>query len=160
MTEYSNFTWLNTAWFIIQNLNEANAAGYLYWLMAWDDGNADSMIKLSSSGSYSLTPFYYVMKHFAKEIDRGYVRIKGFSGIPSMPMSAFIDPAGKKITVVVVNPNSDPANYAFEVPGKTVKSIRAVQTDAVSNYTETALVSSDKYIILKPKSVTTVVLEI
>ena len=36
MTEYSNFTWLNTAWFIIQNLNEANASGYLYWLMAWD----------------------------------------------------------------------------------------------------------------------------
>ncbi len=160
MTEYSNFTWLNTAWFIIQNLNEANASGYLYWLMAWHDGNADSMIKLSSSGSYSLTPFYYVMKHFAKEIDRGYVRIKGFSGIPSMPMSAFIDPAGKKITVVVVNPNPDPANFAFEVPGKTVNSIRAVQTDAVSNYRETAPVSSDKYIILKPKSVTTVVLDI
>lgn len=28
MTEYSNFTWLNTAWFIIQNINEANAAGW------------------------------------------------------------------------------------------------------------------------------------
>jgi len=160
MTEYSNFTWLNTAWFIIQNLNEANASGYLYWLMAWHDGNADSMIKLSSSGSYSLTPFYYVMKHFAKEIDRGYVRLKSFSGIPSMPMSAFIDPSGKKITVVVVNPDPDAANFEFEVLGKTVKSIRAVQTDAVSNYRETAPVSSDNYIILKPKSVTTVVLDI
>ncbi len=158
MTEYSNFTWLNTAWFIIQNLNEANAAGYIYWLMAWADSNNDSMIKLSSSGAYTLTPFYYVMKHFSKEIDRGYVRIKVLS--PLIPMSGFIDPTGKKITVVAVNPNIDATNYNFEVQGKTVKSIRAVQTDAVSSYRETLPVSPDQYIILKPKSVTTVVIDL
>ncbi|MDF1559673.1 MAG: hypothetical protein P1P83_05640 [Bacteroidales bacterium] len=158
MTEYSNLTWLNTAWFIIQNLNEANASGYLYWLMAWSDTNSDSMIKLTSSGSYSLTPFYYVMKHFSREIDRGYVRINILSLL--IPMSAFIDPKGKKITVVAVNPTVDAVNYDFRVTGKTVKSIRAVQTDAVNSYKETQPVGTDKYIILKPKSVTTVVLEL
>jgi len=158
MTEYSNFTWLNTAWFIIQNLNEANASGYLYWLMAWHDGNSDSMIKLSSSGTYSTTPFYYVMKHFAKEIDKGYVRVNILT--PVVPMSAFIDPTDKKITVVAVNPTIDPVNVEYDVLGKTVKSIRAVQTDAVANYKETLPVSTHKYIVLKPKSVTTVVLDI
>ncbi len=158
MTEYSNFTWLNTAWFIIQNLNEANASGYLYWLMAWSDTNSDSMIKLTSSGSYSLTPFYYVMKHFSREIDRGYVRINVLS--PLIPMSAFIDPTGKKITVVAINPTVDAVNYDFSITGKSVKSIRAVQTDAVNSYKETQPVGTDKYIILKPKSVTTVVLEL
>jgi flagellar assembly factor FliW len=72
------------------------------------------------------------MKHFSKEIDRGYIRIKVTSA--QMPMSAFIDPSGKKITVVAVNPNVDAANYDFEVPGKTVVSMRAVQTDAVASY--------------------------
>lgn len=158
MTEYSNFTWLNTAWFIIQNLNEANASGYLYWLMAWHDGNSDSMIKLSSSGTYSLTPFYYVMKHFAKETDKGYVRINILA--PGAPMSAFIDPTGKKITVVAVNPTIEEVNVEFEVLNRTVQSIRAVQTDAVANYKETMPVSTHKYIVLKPKSVTTVVLGI
>ena len=158
MTEYSNFTWLNTAWFIIQNLNEANTSGYLYWLMAWDAANPQSMIGITSAGGYTVTPFYYVMKHFAKEIDKGYVRIRIFT--PDTPMSAFIDPAGKKVTVVAVNPSSDAVNFDFEVLGKTVKSIRAVQTDAVANYKETAPVSTDKYIVLKPKSVTTVVLDI
>jgi glucuronoarabinoxylan endo-1,4-beta-xylanase len=158
MTEYSNFTWLNTAWFIIQNLNEANASGYLYWLMAWDNANALSMIRITNNGSYSVTPFYYVMKHFAKEIDRGYVRIRILT--PDTPMSAFIDPSGTKITVVAVNPSALEVNFDFEVLGKTVKSIRAVQTDAVANYKETAPVGTHKYIVLKPKSVTTVVLEI
>ena len=75
-------------------------------------------------------------------------------------MSAFIDPSGKKITVVAVNPNADEAWYDFEVIGKTIKSIRAWQTDAVSSYKEIEPVSADQNIILKPKSVTTVVLEI
>lgn len=158
MTEYSNSTWLNTAWFIIQNLNEANAAGYIYWLMAWSDSNNDSMIRLSPSGDYTLTPFYYVMKHFSKEIDKGYVRVKVVS--PSVPMSGFIDPSGRKITVVAVNPTADATNYKFGVTGKTVKSVRAFQTDAVNNYKEIQPVGPDKYIILKPKSVTTVVLEL
>jgi glucuronoarabinoxylan endo-1,4-beta-xylanase len=158
MTEYSNFTWLNTAWFIIQNINEANAAGYIYWLMAWADSNNDSMIKLSSTGAYTLTPFYYVMKHFSKEIDKGYVRVSVLS--PSIPMSGFIDPAGKKIVIVAVNPNDVATNYTFPVTGKTVKTIRAAQTDEVSNYKDIQPVGTDKYIILKPKSVTTVVLEL
>jgi O-glycosyl hydrolase len=158
MTEFSNFTWLNTAWFINQNLNEANAAGYIYWLMAWADSNNDSMIRLTSAGAYTLTPFYYVMKHFAKEIDSGYVRIKVLS--PLIPMSGFIDPAGRKITVVAVNPNADAVNYEFEVTGKIVKSIQAVQTDAVNSYKETQPDGTRKYIILKPKSVTIVVLEL
>ena len=158
MTEYSNFTWLNTAWFIIQNLNEANASGYLYWLMAWDDANSQAMIRITNAGTFTVTPFYYVMKHFAKEVDRGYLRIKILT--PETPMSAFIDPSGKKITVVAVNPSSEAVNFDFEVLNKTVKSIRAVQTDEAANYKETAPVGPDKYIVLKPQSLTTVVLDI
>lgn len=158
MTEFSNFTWLNTAWFIIQNINEANAAGYIYWLMAWADSNNDSMIKLSSSGAYTLTPFYYVMKHFSKEIDKGYVRINVLS--PLMPMSGFIDPSGKKITVVVVNPNTTESLYDFDVTGKTIKSIRAAQTDNIASYKTIQPAGPEQYIVLKPRSVTTVVIEL
>lgn len=158
MTEYSNFTWLNTAWFIIQNLNEANAAGYIYWLMAWADSNNDSMIRLSSSGAYTLTPFYYVMKHFSKEIDKGYVRINVLS--PLIPMSGFIDPTGKKITVVAVNPNETESLFDFDVTGKTIKSIRAAQTDIFASYKTIQPAGPEQFILLKPRSVTTVVIEL
>lgn len=158
MTEYSNFTWLNTAWFIIQNINEANAAGYIYWLMAWADSNNDSMIKLSPSGAYTLTPFYYVMKHFSKEVDKGYFRIKVLS--PLMPMCGFIDPTGKKITVVAVNPNLESAIYDFDVTGKIVKSVRAMQTDAVVSYKTIQPSGPGQRFVLKPQSVTTVVIEL
>jgi len=98
------------------------------------------------------------MKHFSKEIDRGYFRVKVSS--QSVPMSAFIDPSGRKITVVAVNPTIDAANYKFEVTGRTITSIRAFQTDGINNYREIQPLSSDKYITLKSKSVTTVVLDL
>jgi glucuronoarabinoxylan endo-1,4-beta-xylanase len=159
MTEYSNYSWLNTAWFIIQNINEANASGYLYWLMAWDVGNDQSMIRLRVDGSYSLSPFYYVMKHFSRNIDRGYTRIKTTINNSSVKLSAFKNPAGDKITLVVVNPVNIASDLDFPVTGKTIKSVTAFQSVEGSFYKDLGPVAPTGYITLKPMSVTTVVLD-
>ena len=160
MTEYSNFTWLKTAQFIINNLNEANASGYLYWLMAWDAANPQSMIGINVAGDYTVTPFYYVMKHFAKNVDKGYDRINATCSTSSVKLSAFANPSGTKITVVIVNPLSSPTNVDFTVKNKTVKTISAVQTVEGSMYKDLGLITADKYITLKPSSVTTAVIEL
>jgi O-glycosyl hydrolase len=160
MTEYSGFSWLNTAWFIIQNVNEANASGYLYWLMAWDVGNDQSMIRLRVDGSYSLSPFYYMMKHFSKNVDRGYDRIKASVNNTSVKLSAFENPAGDKITLVIVNPVSIASDLDFSVAGKTVKSVTAVQSVEGDFYKDLGSLTPTGYITLKPMSVTTVVLGI
>jgi O-glycosyl hydrolase len=160
MTEYSNFSWLKTAQFIIHNINEANASGYLYWLMAWDDANALSMIRITNTGSFTVTPFYYVMKHFAKNIDKGYDRINASMSISSLYLSAFTNPSGNRITVVIVNPLSSPAYVDFTVKNKTVKTVSAVQTVEGSMYKDLGTITADKYITLKPSSVTTAVIEL
>ena len=160
MTEYSNFSWLKTAQFIINNINEANASAYLYWLMAWDDANALSMIRITSSGSFTVTPFYYVMKHFAKNVDKGYDRINASSGTSSIKFSAFANPSGTKITVVIVNPLSTPTYIDFTVKNKTIKTVSAVQTVEGSMYKDLGSITADKYFTLKPSSVTTAVIEL
>ncbi len=160
MTEYSNFSWLKTAQFIINNINEANASAYLYWLMAWDDANALSMIRITSSGSFTVTPFYYVMKHFAKNVDKGYDRINATSSTSSIIFSAFANPSGTKITVVIVNPLSSAANVDFTVKNKTIKTVSAVQTVEGSMYKDLGSIAAGKYFTLKPSSVTTAVIEL
>jgi O-glycosyl hydrolase len=160
MTEYSNFSWLKTAQFIINNINEANASGYLYWLMAWDDANALSMIRITNTGSFTVTPFYYVMKHFAKNIDKGYDRINASASSSSLNLSAFADPSGTRITVVMVNPLSSASNVDFTVKNKTIKTISGVQTVEGSLYKDLGPITADKYFTLKPSSVTTVVIEL
>lgn len=160
MTEYSNYSWFNTAWFIIQNINEANASGYLYWLMAWDVGNDQSMIRLRIDGSYSLSPFYYMMKHFSKNIDRGYTRIKTTIDNSSVRLSAFENPAGNKITLVIINTVNVASNLDFSVAGKTIKAVKAVQSVEGDFYKDLGSVVPAGHITLKPMSVTTVVLDI
>jgi len=160
MTEYSNFSWLKTAQFIINNLNEANASGYLYWLMAWDAANPQSMIGITSAGGYNVTPFYYVMKHFAKNVDKGYDRINATSSTSSINLSAFANPSGTRITVIMVNPLSSAANVDFTVKNKTIKTISAVQTVEGSLYKDLGSITADKYFTLKPSSVTTAVIEL
>jgi len=160
MTEYSNFSWLKTAQFIINNVNEANASGYLYWLMAWDDANAQSMIRITNAGGFTVTPFYYVMKHFAKNIDKGYDRINASVNSSSLNLSAFTNPAGTMITVVIVNPLSSSANVDFTVMNRTVKTIKAVQSVEGSLYKDLGSLTGDNYITLKPLSVTTALIEL
>ena len=160
MTEYSNFSWFNTAHFILENLNEANASGYLYWLMAWSDTNEQAMIKVSSAGDYSLTPFYYVMKHYSRNIDRDYVRIDAKVSSPLLRVTAFQDPAGKKITLVIINPVNFAANVSFKAEGKSITSVQAVQSVEGSYYKDLGPVAPAGQITLKPLSVTTVVMEI
>ena len=160
MTEYSNYSWLRTAQFIINNLNEANASGYLYWLMAWDDANALSMIRITNTGSFTVTPFYYIMKHFAKNVDKGYDRIDASVTTSSLNLSAFANPSGTRITVVIVSPLSSSANVEFIVKNKTIKTVSAVQTVEGSMYKDLGSITADKYITLKPSSVTTAVIEL
>jgi glucuronoarabinoxylan endo-1,4-beta-xylanase len=160
MTEYSNYSWFNTAQFILQNINEANASGYLYWLMAWDDANEQAMIKISSSGSYSASPFYYVMKHYSKNIDKDYDRIDAIISGSSLRVSAFQSPAGDKITLVIINPINYGAEVNFTVNSKTIKSVMAVQSLEGSFYKDLGSVVPTGYITLKPLSVTTVVMDI
>lgn len=160
MTEYSNFSWIKTAQFIINNLNEANASGYLYWLMAWDAANSQSMIGITSAGGYIVTPFYYVMKHFAKNVDKGYDRIDATCSTSSVKLSAFANPSGTTFTIVLVNPLSSATHVDFMVKNETVKTVSAVQTVEGSMYKDLGSIAVDKSIILKPLSVTTVVIEI
>jgi O-glycosyl hydrolase len=160
MTEYSNFTWLNTAHFILQNINEANASGYLYWLMSWGSTDDKAMIMVASDGSYTITPFYYVMKHFSKYIDRGYDRISATVSSSSLITSAFIDPAADKITVIIVNPLNVDADAEFTIKNSTVKSVSAVQTCEGSYFKDLGTISDYSYIRLKPFSVTTAVFDI
>ena len=71
MTEYSdNLTWFNTALFIHNTLVYANSSGYIYWKLVWAQpasGTEDAaMVSINSNGNYVVTPFYHVMKHYAK----------------------------------------------------------------------------------------------
>jgi len=167
MTEFSdNLDWLNTALFIQNALVYANSSGYIYWKLAWSapsSGEDAAMISMSSSGataSYKVTPYYYLIKHFAKHIDAGYQRVESGTSNASLITSAFISPDNKQVTIIAVNNSAQSAKVYFEAAGKTVSSINVDQSVAGSYYKKVEVSSPKKSVSLPAKSITTVVLGI
>ena len=160
MTEYSGMDWLKTAQFIVRNLNLANSSGYIYWDMVWGEDDDKAMIKINYSGDYTLTPFYFMMKHFAKNVNAGDFRIDAGSSSTSLDYSAFINSEGNKITLVVINPMPYDMKIDFKVTGKTISAITGVQTTESSVYKDTGTISLTDPVMLKAGSLSTFVLSI
>jgi glucuronoarabinoxylan endo-1,4-beta-xylanase len=160
MSEYSGMSWLKTAQFIIRNLNLANSSGYIYWDMVWGEDDDNAMIKINYSGDYSLTPFYFMMKHFAKDVNAGDHRIEAGSTSSYFDFSAFINSAGNKITLVIVNPLAYDMNIDFSITGKTITSVEGVQSASGSIYADLGALPINKPLTLKAGSVSTFVIDI
>jgi len=167
MTEFSdNLDWFNTALFIQRALQYANISGYVYWKLTWNtptsgtDAGMISVASASSTSAYTVTPFYYLIKHFSKYVDAGHHRIDASSSNASLFTTAFVNPNSTQLTIVVVN-NGAQTQVDFSATGKTIGSMSAYQSISGSTYYQTVAIASPTQVITIPaQSITTVVLGI
>jgi O-glycosyl hydrolase len=166
MTEFSdNLDWYSTAVFIHRAMVYANSSGYIYWKLGWATpatGTDAGMISVTSNaaGAYTVTPFYYLIKHFSKNIDHGYHRVEATSIRASLYTSAYLSPDGKKLTVIAINNGTVSESIDVEVTGKTITNLSAVQSKQDSYYTTLSNVGVDKAVPLAAKSITTIVIDL
>ena len=163
MTEFSdNLDWFNTALFIQNALVEANSSAYIYWKLVWatpTTGTDSGMVSVSNIGQYTVTPFYHLIKHFAKNIDSGYQRVDAASANANVNVSAFLNPANNKLTVILINTSAGQIKVDFKPTGKTITGVNASQSKEGSYYQTITSTVADP-ITLPSKSITTVVLDI
>lgn len=161
MTEFSdNLNWFNTATFIQTALTKANSSGYIYWKLVWatpTSGTDAGLVSVTNSGTYTVTPFYYLIKHFSKHIDAGYTRIDAKTSQTNLLISGFKNVAGNKITLIIVNKASTAATIDPTITGKTVTAIEGYQSKENSYYKTMDGLSADKDIELMGSSITTLV---
>ncbi|MCV9388426.1 glycoside hydrolase family 30 beta sandwich domain-containing protein [Reichenbachiella ulvae] len=119
MTEYDGLDWIKTAQFININVREGNVSAYLYWTLMWAEDSDLAMFQVQSNGNYTLTPFYHLMKHYAKYVDGGYKRIE-VDMDETLDQVAFLNPEGTAITLVVVNANTSAVNRDLEITGNEI----------------------------------------
>lgn len=159
MTEYDGLDWMKTAQFINLTMREANTAAYIYWKLVWDAESEESMIMIDDSGNYELTKFYYLMKHYAKFVDEGYLRVDVSSDNSELDQVAFLSPDGDLLTVISVNPTTSDIAVEYSVSGREVGSGMAYQSLEEDPYRVIDGFNNDIF-SLKSQSVTTVVLEL
>jgi glucuronoarabinoxylan endo-1,4-beta-xylanase len=164
MTEFSdNIDWYNTALFIHRSLVYANSSGYIYWKLVWSkpsSGTDAGMVSLDQAGNYTVTPFYYLIKHFSKNIDAGYHRIESSSPNTSLLTSAFVSPDGKKMTLIIINNGSSEEDIDLAIAGKTITAVSANQSKEGSYYKPVTITSPADPILLPSKTIMTLVLDL
>lgn len=165
MTEFSdNLDWFKTANFIQNSLIHANSSGYIYWKLAWvtpASGEDRAMISTTNNSStYKVTPYYYLIKHFSKNINAGYHRVEATSVNANVSVSAFLNPAGTQLTVILVNNSAGTINVDLKATGKTIDAISAIQSKVDSYYVVVPDLSPTKPVALAAQSITTVVLDL
>lgn len=160
MSEFDGFGWMKTAQFINSTLREGNSSAYLYWKLIWDESVNDAMIRINrNNGNYTLTEFYFLMKHYAKFVDEGYVRVGVSSANSLLDQVAFLSPGGNELTVISVNPTESDVHVKFQIGGNTLTPGNAYQSLETQPYLQINQ-NNHTVLTLKGLSVTTTVLSI
>lgn len=159
MTEYSRMGWFRTARLINTVVVEANASGYIYWKGTWSGDNA--MITVDFDGNYEVQPFYYVLKHFAKHVNEGYDRIEVSTSTDRLDVSGYKNPAGDKLTLILINPISVQREVSIDVAsGASIQNMSVFQSQSGSFYEDRSAEATADALTLPPSSITTVSIEL
>ena len=159
MTEFSGMSWLKTSQLIHHVLKFANSSAYIYWELMWAPDSDNAMIQVDGSGNYTLTPFYYLIKHYAKHVDEGYLRIDVSSSDSGIDVVAFKSPDNSRLTLILINTKTTNEEVKFDVGSAAVTAIAAWQSKETELYTELTDLSIDEALLVKSKSITTVTID-
>jgi glucuronoarabinoxylan endo-1,4-beta-xylanase len=123
--------WLLLAANIHETLVGADASAYLAWRMVHGNntGQVWAMIGVEN-GQYQVQNSFYSVKHFAKHISRGHQRIDvtDSGANANLRASGYIDPAGKKLTLIVLNTGGTDDTISLRFPGLPVASVTGFRT--------------------------------
>jgi hypothetical protein len=161
MTEFSssNYNWIDAARMVHANLVEANTSAYIYWELVWDNASASTMVGLDAAGNYTIKDNFYSIKHYSKFIDKGHVRMAATGSNSTLNITAFRNPSGNQITVVVINNHVSPQPLNLSLAGgATISSAQAYQSVANNYWQNLGTVNLAATQSLPGKSLTTYVI--
>jgi hypothetical protein len=123
--------WLVLATNIHETLVGADASAYLCWRMVHGNntGQVWAMIGVENL-QYKVQNAFYAVKHYAKEISPGDQRFQVMEtgSNADVGVSGYINPTGKKLTLIALNTSSAAANISLRLGGLPIASATAFQT--------------------------------
>jgi glucuronoarabinoxylan endo-1,4-beta-xylanase len=130
-TEYDRGDWFRTVWLINNAMVSGNVSGYLWWELVWGSGGKP-LIEMQSS-SYVVTKYYWAFRQFSKFIDAGWNRVTTEVDDNGLRISAFINPEGNKLTIVVINVSNNAIEMNLNIQGFNISSGQVIRTSDSEN---------------------------
>src|SRR5262249_21190779 len=100
---------------IQQALTTGRESAWVYWQTT--DGGAVGASTLTDATKKDASPKYVAAKHFFKYVRPGSIRVgAAVAGSDSLLASAFLDPRGGNVTIVVVNSSASDVTTKIALP--------------------------------------------
>jgi O-glycosyl hydrolase len=99
---------------IHHSLVEEGVVAWLYWDLFWVPSSGLVMI---DGKTPRIRDQYYSLRHYARFTDPGDVRVGAKSDVVKVRASAFVSPAGDRLTVVIINAGEQPADARVDLGG-------------------------------------------
>ena len=141
-TEYDRGDWFNTAWLMHNCLVYGNVSAYLWWELVWGATGGNPLVAIEDPNypsswttphGYSLSTTYWAMRQYSKFISSDWKRVTADVDTSILRMSAFTNPAGNRLTVVVLNIKSQTQSMNFDIQDFNVDSGMVIRTSAAES---------------------------
>jgi glucuronoarabinoxylan endo-1,4-beta-xylanase len=173
MTEFSPMapSMLNTAWMIHDAVAVEGLSAYIYWELIWPKpaaGSAPTALvtleeptaNFTTPKGYTINDVYYALRHYARWVDPGWVRVDASSTAPAVKISAFQSPDAASLTIVLVNTDAAEHVVALAIaPGTfAFTTAMAFRTSGTSERTTPVDIGAGNVVTLPGQSIATVTL--
>jgi len=125
-TEYDRGDWFNTAWLMHNCLVYGNVSAYLWWELVWGSGGKP-FIEMQYN-TYSISNIIGRSGNIQKFISSDWKRVTADVDTSILRVSAFTNPDGNKLTVVVLNVKSQPQSMNFDIQDFNIDSGTVIRT--------------------------------
>lgn len=154
------------AWLIHDSIAFEHASAYLHWELFWPNSglvaieNPQEPSKWTTTRGYALREPYHAVRHYARYTSPGdRVLTVASEGSPDVRATAYLDPAGSRLTLVLLNVAKVPRHYSLDLSGFRFSASLNVLTTPDTPWQVSAPVTPDAVskITLPPKSIQTLV---
>jgi glucosylceramidase len=115
-------------WELMQHYFTNSVVGYVYWNMILAEGGAstwgwkqNSMVTVDKTGEAKYRHEFYVMKHLARHVDPGAVRL-GLKGQWTSNALAFLNPDGS-VVLALSNPFANERRLLFQTESAAIEAM-------------------------------------
>lgn len=150
----------NLAKLMHNSLAVEGVSAYFYWALFWNGEQGLVTVPGESSAAYTIHPEYYAFKHYSAFIRENWQRIESHSSKSELSQTAFINPDGDQISMILLNPLAHSVEFTPQFNGYQVVSSRAHRSSQTENCLNLGDLTPGAPVLLPANSITTLSLDI
>jgi glucuronoarabinoxylan endo-1,4-beta-xylanase len=151
---------VNLAWHIHNFLVEMRASAYVHFpLFRAASISPGGMVNFDpATNQYEFRDLYYFFKHYSYFTDPGWSVLGVANTSGNLRVTAFKDPDGHKLTVVILNKSSATETFPLTINGFVPASSQVFRSSATEHWASQGTYLPGEELVLPPKSIVTIAL--